>query len=134
MPSKDPKKRAEWYQKNKVARDEYCKQWRANKRDYCIDLLGGKCNHCGIDDKVVLAFDHINNDGSKLRFKAGSTKLYNDIEELQEQRYQLLCHNCNWRKEYYRRKENALQKCKASKNYGGGSPQSEVRQESGDSG
>jgi hypothetical protein len=65
--------------------------------------LGYKCGICGEKDPVVLQIDHINNDGSKDR------KTFKNIREfyshilINNPQVQLLCCNCNWRKEHYRR-------------------------------
>jgi len=75
-------------------------------RRRALDMLGGKCAYCGIDDPVVLVIDHKNNDGAKERKTtwAGSlpSRIVRGIVSLDA--YQTLCHNCNWRKEYLRRK------------------------------
>jgi hypothetical protein len=74
------------------------------------DLLGGKCAGCGETDHEVLQLDHVNDDGAshrKLGFKVGNRNdLLRVVEEIVagSDRYQLLCANCNWRKELKRRK------------------------------
>lgn len=74
-----------------------------------IELLGGKCVHCGETDPVVLDFDHINDDGAlhrqKTKGKPGTNKCTNYLVKKDIDKFQLLCKNCNWRKEYWRRKE-----------------------------
>lgn len=112
MPSKDEKivelrpeqkaKRAayvaQWYQQNKAKADAYNRQWCRQERLRLIESLGGMCVECGERDPIVLDFDHINNDGHKETGK----KLIFSVKQFPE-RFQLLCKNCNWRKEYWRR-------------------------------
>lgn len=74
-----------------------------------IHEYGGKCLHCGEDDPLVLNIDHINNDGSKDLTKSGNrlngNGLYSSIikNNFPKDKYQLLCANCNQRKEWFRR-------------------------------
>lgn len=105
----------EYYKKNKdlikkKSRD-YCKQnperYSASRKRIrrrimteIFDRLGNKCELCGIEDKIILQIDHINGGGSKhLRRTACSIKgYYKDILESvrkQENKYRLLCGNCN---------------------------------------
>lgn len=76
--------------------------------------LGSRCNLCGITDERVLQIDHINNDGAIHRKeyiknftrnkRAPSNLDYyrNIIDSINknEDRFQLLCANCNWLKRY----------------------------------
>ena len=89
-----------WYQENKKKADKTAYEWYRNKRTELINQLGSCCNHCGEDDPIVLDFDHINDDGAEDRKKGGSILTKIDREP---HRFQLLCKNCNWRKEYQRR-------------------------------
>lgn len=69
---------------------------RANhmKRVRALMLLGGKCNHCGINDMRVLDFDHVNDDGSEDRKKHGKSLNPKRVFENPEM-FQILCANCN---------------------------------------
>lgn len=62
-------------------------------------LLGGLCRHCGFDNKLALQIDHINGGGGKERsmFKSPTTYYSNVLRtiELGDEKYQLLCANCN---------------------------------------
>jgi len=108
MAYRDPKKYKEWYQANREKADEYNREWGRKERLRLIDQFGGKCVHCGEDDPVVLDFDHINDDGHLDTKK----KIIFRVKE-NPSRFQLLCKNCNWRKEYQRRID-ALKDKKAS--------------------
>jgi hypothetical protein len=74
-----------------------------------IDAYGGGCAHCGEKDPVVLNIDHIKDDGSKDLTPSGNrlngNVLYGWIIKhgFPKDRYQVLCANCNQRKEWHRR-------------------------------
>jgi hypothetical protein len=74
-----------------------------------VEAYGGKCAHCGERDPLVLNVDHINNDGSKDLTGAGNrlngNSLYGWIikHNFPKDKYQILCANCNQRKEWFRR-------------------------------
>ena len=96
-----------YYLKNKEVLDARSARWRAAKRAAHIVTAGGKCVHCGETDPIVLDFDHVENDGAKHR---KATKRNNIISVLVKEgidpaKIQLLCKNCNWRKEYKRRQD-----------------------------
>ena len=94
-----------YYEANKEKLDAYSNQWRLNKRLELIKQAGGKCVECGESDPIVLDFDHINNDGAEHRKKTKRTNVVNILskEGIDVTKFQLLCKNCNWRKEYNRR-------------------------------
>lgn len=73
-----------------------------------------KCAYCGKTDINLLVLDHVNNDGWKLYRKDGSRISGSDfIRWLRSHNYpedmklQLLCFNCNRKKENERRREQA---------------------------
>jgi len=73
-----------------------------------IEHYGGECCHCKEKDPIVLTVDHVNNDGknhvdSKGRRITGN-QLYSEIIKNNfPNRFQILCCNCNQRKELERR-------------------------------
>ena len=95
-------KRAQYYQLNKAKLDAYRLEWGKQTRLKLIEELGGKCNSCGETDYIVLDFDHIHDDGHK---DSGKNIVFE--VKANPSRFQLLCKNCNWRKEYSRR-QNAI--------------------------
>lgn len=70
-----------------------------------IAVLGGRCAYCGIDDPIVLNIDHVKDDGGWERASLNPSQICARIASgsVPKGRYQLLCCNCNWRKEYLRR-------------------------------
>lgn len=102
----------EYYQRRKAELDTYTAEWRERKRVQLIQQLGGKCGKCGESDPIVLDFDHINDDGAEHRRATRKRNVVFLVAD-PERQFQLLCKNCNWRKEYARRK-NAEQNSKAA--------------------
>ena len=77
-------------------------------RENILNLLGNECKECGEKDPRVLHIDHINGGGTKERSKFKSHRsyafsVYRKIK-LGSREYQILCANCNSRKEYIKRK------------------------------
>lgn len=70
------------------------------ERNATVEALGGKCIQCGFDDKRALQIDHIDGGGSKERkernFKGSFNKHVLQSFLKGENKYQLLCANCNW--------------------------------------
>jgi hypothetical protein len=66
-------------------------------RERVIDAIGGKCVTCGITDKRILDFDHI-----EPRFRTGHRKSARNEFEVRNhpKRFQLLCGNCHWLKTF----------------------------------
>jgi hypothetical protein len=99
----------EYYKQNKAKADAYTNGWRQAKRLELIGVLGGICAACGEKDSDVLDIDHVYDDGAAER-KANKRKniIYQLLAEgVDLSRYQLLCKNCNWRKELARRRRSA---------------------------
>ncbi len=78
---------------------------RSTLRLSIINLLGGECVRCGVRDLRCLQLDHIDGGGSKdnkSRYR-GTVQLYKYyLKHPSEanQKYQVLCANCNWVKRY----------------------------------
>ena len=87
------------YQKQYIKKG-YQKLYLRKQRKAAIESLGGKCNRCGFSDERALQIDHINGDGAKERkernFKGNFHKHVLESFLKQENKYQLLCANCNW--------------------------------------
>ena len=89
-------------------------KWADSIRTEMVTAYGGKCQHCGESDPIVLLLDHINDDAKldkKRHGHHGGWMMYRRLRKLgwPKDRYQLLCHNCNYRKELERRKRKRLQ-------------------------
>lgn len=87
---------------NSAKKKEMTKEWYRRVRRSCLEILGGKCVSCGFLDYRALQVDHIN--GGGFRDKKSMTKVYFKavIESFlkNENKYQLLCANCNWIKRF----------------------------------
>jgi hypothetical protein len=97
----------EWVEENKDRRKNTALHYYYNLQNAAILAYGGyKCAWCGIDEPLVLALDHINNDGNEHRKQIGSTggaKLYKWLRDNKyPSGFQVLCMNCNHAK--YRNK------------------------------
>lgn len=88
---------------------------RIAERITTLDAMGGKCSRCPFNDYRALQIDHKNGDGREERNGAMRRGGYY-AKVLKsflagENRYQLLCCNCNWIKRHenkeYRRKVKA---------------------------
>lgn len=81
--------------------------YRAQARLEALQAYGGKCQHCGEADPVALVLDHIHDDGNHERRRngRGGYKLALELRRAgwPQGRLQVLCHNCNYRKELARR-------------------------------
>ena len=76
------------------------KEYLRKLRMEAIEALGTVCVKCGFSDIRALQIDHVNGDGSKER-KARKYKGNFHAHVLKsflagENKYQLLCANCNW--------------------------------------
>lgn len=87
----------------------YQKEYQRKIRLITIEVLGNQCVKCGFLDKKALQIDHINGDGCKDRQerkiagKANGSTYYKYVLQSflkRENKYQLLCANCNWIKKY----------------------------------
>ena len=79
------------------------KRYRDNIRKNALQAYGGKCVRCNFNDWRALQIDHINGGGAKERrdSKIGAYKFYKQItENVDLDKYQILCANCNWIKKH----------------------------------
>lgn len=90
----------EHYQKNKEKNKEIQKKHRVKIFTEIFNLLGNQCVMCGIKDRRVLQIDHIKGGGYRHRkIKGYGMGYYKDILKSiknKENKYQLLCANCNF--------------------------------------
>lgn len=92
------------------AQKKYAMRWGSvydKLRDRAHSVLGGVCARCGFSDRRALQIDHVDGDGWRAR-KGGKSgghgtplfKLVIESAQKGENRYQLLCANCNWIKKH----------------------------------
>ena len=65
-----------------------------------LQALGGKCVKCGYGDWRALQIDHVGGDGNRGRGSAGSGYYLAILQDPHQERYQVLCANCNWVKRF----------------------------------
>ena len=116
-----PEYNAEWFAQHPGYGTSKSRFYRRKKRLQLINDFGACCAHCGYDNIIALDFDHIFNDGYLVRGKTGSGSDRLIEIEKSPSRFQLLCKNCNWIKEYERR-QNAQRLKKAAQLHGSNSP------------
>ncbi len=83
---------------------ERSNELQRRQRKTVIVALGGKCVSCGFADERALQIDHIHGGGTKERQNRDFVGSFN-IHVLKsflngENKYQLLCANCNWIKRF----------------------------------
>lgn len=89
-----------------ICRDCYNRnerELRAALKKRVFDHYGWRCVCCGEDNPTFLTMDHKNNDGYLDKFPCGTKKVGKDlyhqvIKEGFPDRFQTLCHNCNFGK------------------------------------
>ena len=91
-------------------RNKYRKEIRERQRIWYLELkekvfnaLGNKCVKCGFTDKRALQIDHVNGGGyQEIKNLNARQRYYNVLKsiELKDNKYQLLCANCNWIKRF----------------------------------
>jgi hypothetical protein len=101
-------RKRQWSLDNKDKCRKYELKYRQNLRAEMILAYGKTCQDCGEGDPLVLVLDHINDDAKQERKEnnhCGGFHMYSKLKKLgwPKDRHQLLCHNCNFRKEYRRR-------------------------------
>jgi hypothetical protein len=80
------------------------------RKQTVLSLCGGAiCRHCGATNINFLCLDHINNDGTLDRKKHGAGhNMYRAIinGKIDTKKMQVLCYNCNQKKEMNRKRRN----------------------------
>lgn len=92
----------------------YLADWNAARREKwklaAVNVLTngeGTCRDCGQGDLDVLTFDHIENNGKEHRKDVPTSKfLWWLIKNDYPDGFQVLCANCNLKKEVIRRRKN----------------------------
>ena len=86
-------------------------RYNHNVRHKVVDSLGGKCKRCGFEDIRALQIDHINGGGyQEIKKNSAKVRYRLVLESVQrkENKYQLLCANCNWIKRYEDKEKREL--------------------------
>jgi 5-methylcytosine-specific restriction endonuclease McrA len=107
----------EYFKKNRPKFAHYAAEFRDKLKAEMVQAYGGKCQHCGVDDPIVLCLDHVNDDAhvEKEEFGVGARGGHKQYSRLKaegwpQERFQLLCYNCNAVKEHNRRRGVMLEK------------------------
>ena len=82
---------------------DYIKKIYKEARLEALLVLGGKCTKCGFNDWRALQIDHINGGGCKHSERVSGPYLLKEVVrsyKAGENKYQLLCANCNFIKRY----------------------------------
>jgi len=94
-------------EKRKATKRAYGRKRLQIKRDVIADALGGwRCGVCGNSDRDVLTFDHKDGHGEAERNQMGGqfptiNYYFMNLNEA-KRKLQVLCANCNWRKNFDR--------------------------------
>lgn len=109
------RRQAEWQRRNSDKLAVRYSEYREKIRLLMVDAYGGKCARCGVTDPIVLTIDHINDDGIDWRKANKNLSGYPFYVRLRKLGWpkdglQLLCHNCNFRKEYAKRKRDVAKR------------------------
>lgn len=79
---------------------QYGQGYKRMYRKMILTLFNNECARCGFSDVRALQIDHVNGGGRKELSKNGNTVKYLkgviDSFLKKENKYQLLCANCNW--------------------------------------
>lgn len=102
-------KKTEIKASNRAYYQSHKSKWLAAARALRARVLaayGGACKCCGEETPEFLAIDHVNNDGESHRrevLKGYGRAIYRWLEKsgYPQDRFQLLCHNCNMAKGLY---------------------------------
>lgn len=94
----------EWLAHRRSWARVYQREYLQKLRYSVLEILGGQCVQCGFSDKRALQIDHINGGGSIERKERGFNHSFHKhvLQSVinKENKYQLLCANCNWIKRF----------------------------------
>lgn len=93
------KHQAKYRLNNREKIRESQREYHKKNRGELFRLLGEKCCRCGFSDKRALQIDHINGGGIKERRTVNTKDFHRMVLKSiknKENKYQLLCANCNW--------------------------------------
>lgn len=129
----------EWYEANRE-RARFQEAFAKDKlRLEMVEAYGGKCQHCPECDPLVLQLDHINDDPDeeyaifKTSGSRGGYRLYRHLKKQNwpKDRFQLLCANCNLKKEFKRRRDRMVEEYGAAPEVGMEITRGEARAKAG---
>lgn len=98
----------EWTKSNPEKRKRTSRKYTRAFKKEVVEAYGGQCQACQESELCVLSIDHVYDDGAREREKPGWGVGYQMKLRLKElgwpqDRYQLLCMNCQYRKREYGR-------------------------------
>ena len=95
--------KALYAKKNQQKANERARASAKERRKIILEHYGHKCTCCGETNSMLLALDHINNDGKEHRKRVGVSEAFTRwvIKNNFPDNLQLLCHNCNSAKSFY---------------------------------
>jgi len=97
-------KRNHWNDERRLANNASIKARYYALRAEVIEGYGGRCECCGERNPKFLAFDHVNNDGKRVRGKVHPNSGTPLLLWIKANNYpsmlRLLCHNCNMGREF----------------------------------
>lgn len=92
-----------FYEKNKDVLRERSRKESERLRLDTLSKYGSKCVCCGEKEPKFLALDHKDNDGNQHRRLLGRVNMYRWAKHNNyPDKFQLLCHNCNMAKAFYK--------------------------------
>lgn len=100
------KNRSRIYGQKRRANSTYNQKLRIKLRLLVLQEYGGRCACCGETTYEFLGIDHIYNDGAAHRKEIGKgNNIYPWLRDngFPKDRFQILCHNCNFAKGHYGR-------------------------------
>jgi len=101
---------------NRVRIAKNFRLWWLNTKTTVISHYGGKCSICGEPNLSFLTIDHINGGGREHRRKiGGSNTIYRWLVKNNfPSGFQVLCHNCNFKKEIEYKRLNYINSYKTN--------------------